>query len=65
VLLAISLRLTLAGVDQAGLAALRRVDAMEPDTLPLDLKRVAVDHRGDANHVGMHWEREQHTANET
>jgi hypothetical protein len=33
----------LAGLVPAGLATLRRVDAIQPDALPVDLERVSVD----------------------
>ncbi len=40
-------------VQAAELPALRRVDSMEADMLTVDFERVAVDHRGDAGHVGQ------------
>ena len=48
-LLAAAVRLS---VRLAGLPRLRRVDAEQPDTLAVDLDRVAVDHRSAAGEVG-------------
>lgn len=43
----------------AGLSALRRVDAPEPDALAVDLQRVPVDHQGSADDGrGIGWESE-------
>ncbi len=40
-------------IQAAELPALRRVDPMEANTLAMDFERIAVDHRGDAGHVGQ------------